>query len=77
MIEAPSHLIRAGRGQLKVLRLAIVDGRTQPVAYMARRGRGCCAVCGCTDLYACVGGCGWANASHTRCTRCLEEELLP
>ena len=33
---------------------------------------GQCSVCGCTDRYGCDGGCGWANAEHTLCTRCIE-----
>ena len=34
---------------------------------------GVCALCGCTDAVACAGGCDWANADHTICTRCEAE----
>jgi hypothetical protein len=75
MIEARSHLIRAGAGRVRVLRLAIVDGHCEPFRYIAHYGRGTCYVRGCTDAYGCYGGCAWANASHTICTRCLERQL--
>ncbi|WP_224365381.1 hypothetical protein [Hyalangium versicolor] len=29
-----------------------------------------CSVCGCTDALPCPGGCIWANASATLCSRC-------
>lgn len=77
MIEAPSHIIRAGRGRVKVLRLAIVDGRTVPCAYIARSGPGMCQHCGCTDAYACVGGCSWVDLAHTVCSRCFKRSMLP
>lgn len=31
---------------------------------------GVCAVCGCSEPFACDGGCGWADATRTLCTRC-------
>jgi hypothetical protein len=76
-IQTRSHLIRAGAGKVRVLRLAVVGRFVYPLRYTARSGPGCCQYCGCTDRYGCGGGCGWANASHTICTRCLEQELLP
>lgn len=37
---------------------------------MANPGR--CRACGCTDARACPGGgCWWADAGHTLCSRCL------
>ncbi len=33
-------------------------------------GPGRCRVCGCTDDHACDGGCSWADAAHTICSRC-------
>jgi hypothetical protein len=32
---------------------------------------GTCSACGCTENYACDGGCSWANAEKTLCTKCL------
>jgi hypothetical protein len=32
-----------------------------------------CQVCGCTDEHACPGGCVWANASATLCSRCAQQ----
>jgi hypothetical protein len=34
---------------------------------------GLCGSCGCTDARACPGGCVWANASATLCSRCALE----
>jgi hypothetical protein len=34
---------------------------------------GVCSVCGCSQEYACTGGCAWANSERTRCTRCADE----
>lgn len=72
MTEAPSHLIRASRGRTRVLRLAIVDGRCHPLRYLVKRDQDMCEICGCTENRACMGGCGWANRSHTLCTACAE-----
>lgn len=33
---------------------------------------GTCMMCGCTETAACAGGCGWADATRTLCTRCAE-----
>lgn len=35
---------------------------------------GQCHVCGCTDEQACPGGCLWANAAATLCSRCARAE---
>lgn len=35
---------------------------------------GTCSVCGCDDDHACDGGCIWANADATLCSRCAQEE---
>lgn len=32
---------------------------------------GICRVCGCTDAFACNGGCHWMDAKHTICSRCV------
>jgi hypothetical protein len=32
-----------------------------------------CQVCGCTDEHACPGGCIWANAAATLCSRCAQQ----
>lgn len=32
--------------------------------------RGICQFCGCREHAACEGGCAWANAEETICTRC-------
>jgi len=77
MITTRSHLIRAAGGRIRVLRLSVVGGHCYPLRYHAHLGEpGCCRVCGCTDRWACPGGCAWVNASHTLCSRCLEQELL-
>ena len=34
---------------------------------------GQCQACGCTDEEACPGGCVWANASATLCSRCARQ----
>jgi hypothetical protein len=34
---------------------------------------GVCGFCGCTEARPCPGGCGWANAERTLCTRCDAE----
>lgn len=75
MIEAHSHLIRI-KGGVRVLRL-ICGAETYALRYDVEPGEDYCRVCGCTDIYGCAGGCAWANASHTICTRCLERKLLP
>ena len=38
---------------------------------------GRCEVCGCTDEQACPGGCIWANASATLCSRCAQDDRTP
>lgn len=30
-----------------------------------------CRICGCTQERACEGGCAWADATETVCTRCV------
>lgn len=72
MIEAPRHLIRAGAGRVRVLRLVVDAGHCYPLRYHARPGPGMCRMCGCTDRYACASGCGWANKTKTICARCEE-----
>jgi hypothetical protein len=32
-----------------------------------------CQLCGCTDEESCPGGCIWANAAATLCSRCARE----
>lgn len=71
-IEAPRHLIRAPGGRVRVLRLVCNRQYCYPLRYTAYPGPGMCAQCGCTDRWGCLGGCGWANASKTVCTRCEE-----
>lgn len=36
-----------------------------------RKTPGRCWRCGCTDDRACAGGCSWADATRTVCTRCV------
>jgi len=74
--EAPSHLIDAGGGFVRVLRLVGQGGHTYPLRYTARLGApGLCRKCGCTDRYGCPDGCSWVNRRNTLCSRCLEKEL--
>jgi hypothetical protein len=72
MIEVKRHLIRCGpAGRTRVLRLAAHGQRIYPLRYHVWRGKpGTCRVCGCTRRYDCMGGCGWADAEHTICSRC-------
>lgn len=37
---------------------------------------GTCSSCGCTDAAACPGGCSWADADRTLCSRCASEPEL-
>jgi hypothetical protein len=77
MTTARTHLIRLPAGRIRVLRLAFVGGHAYPLRYEVERDEDMCRVCGCTTIYGCAGGCGWANRSHTLCSRCLEKEMLP
>lgn len=43
---------------------------TELVGHLGRRGIRHCRVCGCTDDYACFGGCGW-SADPEVCDRCV------
>jgi hypothetical protein len=70
VIEAPSHLIKLGGGRIRVLRLAANGEHTYPLRYEVARDQDYCRVCGCTDDRACIRRCGWADRSHTVCTRC-------
>jgi hypothetical protein len=72
MIEVSRHLIAAGpAGRTRVLRMAADGTRIYPVRYHVWRVHpGCCRVCGCTNQYGCMGGCGWADTTKTLCTRC-------
>lgn len=75
MVEAPRHLIRAGAGRIRVLRL-VVDGRQAwPLRYEAERGPGVCRGCGCTDRFGCIGHCAWVNEERTLCSSCYEKLL--
>jgi hypothetical protein len=69
--EARSHLIRAGQGRVRVLRLH-VDGRAcWPLRYEVAPGQPWCRSCGCTNRFGCVAPhCCWANAAQTLCSRC-------
>ena len=77
MIEAPSHLIDAGHGRVRVLRLVCADGHTWPLRYETDPCQGMCEYCGCTDRYGCEGGCYWVDLAHTVCSRCFTKEMLP
>jgi hypothetical protein len=39
-------------------------------------GPGVCKRCGCTDAWACAGGCYWIDAEHTLCSACLSEDEM-
>jgi len=72
MIETHSHLIRDDRGNIRVLRLAANGTQLYPLRYTVLPGHAYCRICGCTNDRACIGRCGWADRSHTICTRCAE-----
>ncbi len=69
MTEAPSHLIRAGKGRVRVLRLHADGPHCSPLAYEVAPDQAWCRICGCTDRYGCVSPhCSWANAKRTLCS---------
>ena len=72
MIVARSIRIRSEFGHVRVLRLTVDSGGCWFLAYDVHKDEDMCRVCGCTDLFGCVGGCGWVNATHTLCSRCAE-----
>lgn len=72
MLEAPSHLIDAGGGRVRVLRLAANGSEIYPLRYEVAPDQDYCRICGCTNDRACIGRCGWADKRHTVCTRCAE-----
>jgi hypothetical protein len=74
-IEARSHLIRLPGGRVRVLRL-VAGATTYALHYDVHPDEDMCLRCGCTDIFGCVGGCSWANAAHTICTRCVERSML-
>ena len=63
-----------GRGKRVTLAeaIAIADVLYSPGALETD---GICRVCGCTDDWACDGGCEWVNAQHTLCSACEEPAL--
>jgi len=75
MIELPTVFVRAGRGRIRILRLASDARHIYPARYTVRPGGAWCRLCGCTDAFGCIGGCGWVNARKTCCTRCYERML--
>ena len=72
MTEAPSHLIRMSGGRTRVLRLHADGTRCWPLAYTVAHGQAMCRVCGCINFWGCAGGCAWADASRTLCSRCSD-----
>jgi len=34
-----------------------------------------CLICGCTEGYACPGGCGWINKEKTICGACCGDKM--
>lgn len=49
-------------------------GRVGEQRFLVRPGKylpaGICKKCGCTERFACKGGCSWADKEHRLCTRC-------
>lgn len=39
-------------------------------------GPGVCKHCGCTDAWACGGGCYWIDEEHTLCSKCVTQDEL-
>lgn len=70
MIESRSHLICAGAGRVKVLRLAADGQHIYPAVYTVYPEQRWCRSCGCTELFGCVGGCAWVLPNL--CSRCFE-----
>lgn len=76
MITTHSHLIRAGSGRVRVLRL-FAGAETYALRYTVERGESWCRVCGCTDIYGCSPQCSWVDLAHTICSRCFKRSMLP
>ncbi len=76
MTTARSHLINAGGGRIRVLRL-FAGRQTYTLRYEVHPDEEMCQMCGCTTTFGCPGGCGWVNRQHTLCSACLEQKLLP
>jgi hypothetical protein len=76
MTQTRSTLIRASGGRVRVLRTTFEHGRCWPVRYTVHPDEDMCQRCGCTDVFGCVGGCGWVNKEHTLCSRCFERMLI-
>ena len=76
MTTTRSHLIRA-RGRTRVLRLLTSARGVAFLAYAVSHRAAMCRICGCTQRRACAGGCWWADAAQTVCSRCLERSMLP
>lgn len=76
MTNAPSHLINAGHGVIRVLRL-FAGAEIYALRYEVHPDEEMCRMCGCTEVFGCPGGCAWVNKTHTLCSQCLERKLLP
>ena len=76
MTTAPSHLIRAGHGVIRVLRL-FAGARTYALRYEVHPDEDMCQYCGCTNIFGCAGGCAWVDLAHTVCSRCFKRSMLP
>lgn len=85
VIEKQLHLWRARRDFPKVARAFGVDAKkivdqaapveAPKVQMAARPVRGTCRKCGCQENTPCASGCGWADATQTRCTACFPPTL--
>lgn len=65
-----SSLARDTLAQVPVRNMQVTEFMPLLVEALAR-SHGVCRKCGCTDSFACEGGCAWVNAEHTLCSRCV------
>lgn len=68
-LDRPRKLVepipyRGGQGIFGVPERALAGARWEPQ----------CRVCGCTEGFACPGGCVWANREKDLCTRCASAD---
>jgi hypothetical protein len=74
MTTAHSTLIRAGAGNVRVLRLSTIGRVLIMLAYDVPKDTDRCHYCGCTDLFGCTPQCYWVDLARWKAK--LKEESL-